>query len=104
MITSLKFKIVHINDLHSRFEEFSKIASVIEKLKDDNTLIFDAGDSYDEWRIEAIGTRGKISSDLLNEVGFSARVIGNTEGFSAYPRSVIYTIAINIHNILISII
>lgn len=78
----MKFKILHINDLHSRFEEFSKIASVIEKLKDDNTLIFDAGDSYDEWRIEAIGTRGKISADLLNEVGFSARVIGNTEGFS----------------------
>ncbi len=78
----MKFKILHINDLHSRFEEFSKIATVIEELRDDNTLLFDAGDSYDEWRIEAIGTRGKISSDLLNALGFSARVIGNTEGFS----------------------
>ena len=78
----MKLKILHINDLHSRFEEFSKIASVIEELREKNTLIFDAGDSYDEWRIEAIGTKGKISSDLLNEVGISARVIGNTEGFS----------------------
>lgn len=79
---SMKLKILHINDLHSRFEEFSKIATIIEELRDDKTLIFDAGDSYDEWRIEAIGTRGKISSDLLNALGFSARVIGNTEGFS----------------------
>jgi 2',3'-cyclic-nucleotide 2'-phosphodiesterase (5'-nucleotidase family) len=78
----MKLKILYINDLHSRFEEFAKIASVIEDLREENTLIFDAGDFYDPWRIEAIGTNGKISSDLLNEVGFNARVVGNTEGFS----------------------
>jgi len=78
----LKLKILYINDLHSRFEEFAKIASAIEDLREENTLIFDAGDYYDPWRIEAIGTNGKISSDLLNEVCFNARVVGNTEGFS----------------------
>ncbi|NHJ22200.1 MAG: bifunctional metallophosphatase/5'-nucleotidase [Candidatus Lokiarchaeota archaeon] len=81
-MTRLRLKILHINDLHSRFEEFSKIASVIEEIRDDNTLVFDAGDFYDEWRVEARGTRGKISADLLSASNFNARVIGNTEGFS----------------------
>ena len=78
----MKLKILYINDLHSRFEEFARIASAIEDLREENMLIFDAGDFHDPWRIEAIGTNGKISSDLLNEVCFNARVVGNTEGFS----------------------
>ncbi|MBY9021144.1 MAG: hypothetical protein KGD67_08800 [Candidatus Lokiarchaeota archaeon] len=63
----MNLKILYINDLHSRFEEFVKISSTIEFFRDNCTLIFDAGDSYDEWRFEAIGTRGKINSDLLNK-------------------------------------
>jgi 2',3'-cyclic-nucleotide 2'-phosphodiesterase (5'-nucleotidase family) len=78
----MEFKILYINDLHSRYEELAKIASIIKKLKDGNTLIFDAGDTTDPWRIEVIGTKGRIISDILNYIGFNARIIGNTEGFS----------------------
>ncbi|MFX1316367.1 MAG: bifunctional metallophosphatase/5'-nucleotidase, partial [Promethearchaeota archaeon] len=78
----MEFKILYINDLHSRYEKLAKIATIIKKLKDDNTLIFDAGDTTDPWRIEVIGTKGTIISDILNYIGFSARIIGNTEGFS----------------------
>lgn len=78
----MDLKILYINDLHSRFEKLAKIASIIKKLQDDNTLIFDAGDTTDPWRIEVIGTKGNIISDILNYIGFNARIIGNTEGFS----------------------
>lgn len=78
----MELKILYINDLHSRYEELAKIASIIKKLKDDNTLIFDAGDTTDPWRIEVIGTKGNIISAILNYIGFNTRIIGNTEGFS----------------------
>lgn len=77
----MKFKILYINDLHGRYEEFAKIASIIHKLKDINTLFFDAGDNVDLTGIETIGTNGKISSEMLNEFGCVARVLGDCEGF-----------------------
>jgi 2',3'-cyclic-nucleotide 2'-phosphodiesterase (5'-nucleotidase family) len=78
----MELKILHINDLHSRFEKLAKIASIINNLKDNNTLIFDAGDTTDPWRVEIIGTNGYLISEILNHLGFTARIIGNTEGFS----------------------
>ena len=77
----MKFKLLYINDLHSRYEEFAKIASIIHKLKDINTLFLDAGDNVDLAGIETIGTNGKISSEMLNEFGCVARVLGHCEGF-----------------------
>jgi len=78
----MKLKILYINDIHSRFEELAKIASAIEELRNENTLILDAGDNADFARLETEGTNGKISSALLNEIGFTARVFGNNEGFA----------------------
>ncbi len=78
----MKFKILYINDLHSRYEEFAKIASIIHELKDDNTIFLDAGDNVDLAGIETIGTNGKISSEMLNELDCVARVLGHCEGFS----------------------
>ncbi|MHA1646279.1 MAG: bifunctional metallophosphatase/5'-nucleotidase [Promethearchaeota archaeon] len=77
-----KLKIFHINDIHSRFEELAKIATAIEKYKDTNSILLDAGDNADFMRIETEGTQGKISSAILNEIGFHARIFGNNEGFS----------------------
>lgn len=39
----MKLKILHTNDIHSNFENFSKIATLIAQHKDDNTLILDVG-------------------------------------------------------------
>lgn len=77
-----KLKILHINDIHSRFEELAKIASTIGELRDGSTLILDAGDNADFARLETEGTNGMISSALLNKIGFTARVFGNNEGFA----------------------
>ncbi|WP_147664304.1 metallophosphoesterase [Promethearchaeum syntrophicum] len=77
-----KLRILHINDIHSRFEELAKIATAIKNYKDPNSLLLDAGDNADFMRIETEGTQGEISSAILNEMGFHARIFGNNEGFS----------------------
>jgi 5'-nucleotidase len=78
----MELKILYINDLHSRFEKLANISSMIKNLRNDNTLIFDAGDTSDPWRIEVIGTNGYLISEIFNHIGFTASIIGNTEGFS----------------------
>lgn len=78
----MELKFLYVNDIHSRFEELAKIASAIEELCDENTVILDAGDNADFARLETEGTNGIISSALLNKIGFTARVFGNNEGFA----------------------
>lgn len=83
----MRLKILHVNDVHSRFEELARIASAIEELKDEKTRILDAGDNADFARLETQGTKGEISSAILNEMGFTARVFGNNEGFAGMENS-----------------
>jgi 5'-nucleotidase len=83
----MRLRILHVNDVHSHFEELASIASAMEGLKDDRTLILDAGDNADFARLETQGTKGEISSAILNEMGFKARVFGNNEGFAGMENS-----------------
>lgn len=78
----MKFKILHTNDIHSRFENFSKVVTHIKNLKDANTLILDAGDFHDFMSIELQGTNGVAGGRLLKCAGYDAIAIGNNEGFS----------------------
>ncbi|WP_456273548.1 bifunctional metallophosphatase/5'-nucleotidase [Bacillus sp. AK031] len=78
----MKLKIIHTNDLHSHFENFSRAASVIKELKDEDTLVLDGGDFADFKSIELQGTRGLAAVELLNSVGYDALTIGNNETFN----------------------
>lgn len=78
----MKLKILHTNDIHSNFENFSKIATLIAQHKDDNTIILDGGDFADFKSIELQGTRGIAAIELLEEVGYDALTIGNNEIFN----------------------
>lgn len=78
----MNIRILHTNDIHSRFEVFSKIVSKIRELKNHNTLILDAGDFNDFMRIEVQGTSGKAGCSLLNMAGYDAIAVGNNEGFA----------------------
>ncbi len=83
----MRLKILHFNDVHSRFEELAKVASAVEELHDESTVVFDAGDNADFARIETEGTQGVISSAVLNSIGVDARVFGNNEGFAGGENS-----------------
>ncbi|WP_421380860.1 bifunctional metallophosphatase/5'-nucleotidase [Bacillus salacetis] len=78
----MKLKILHTNDLHSHFEQFSKAASLIRKRKDEHTIVLDGGDFADFKSIELQGTRGAAAIELLESVGYDALTIGNNETFN----------------------
>lgn len=73
--------ILHTNDIHSRFEKFSKIVTKVNKLKDESTLLLDAGDFNDFMRIELQGTSGMAGVELLESAGYDAIAVGNNEAF-----------------------
>lgn len=77
----MNIRILHTNDVHSRLESFAKIVSKIRELKDENTLILDAGDFNDFMRLELQGTSGKAGCNLLSIAGYDAITVGNNEGF-----------------------
>jgi 2',3'-cyclic-nucleotide 2'-phosphodiesterase (5'-nucleotidase family) len=77
----LKYKILHTNDIHSRFENFAKIVTKINEIRDENTLVLDAGDFNDFMRLELQGTIGKAGGELLSLAGYDAITLGNNEGF-----------------------
>ncbi len=78
----MRLKIIHTNDLHSNFENFKKVATLIKRLRDDNTIVLDGGDFADFKSIELQGTRGGAALELLENVGYDAITIGNNEMFN----------------------
>lgn len=78
----MRVRILHTNDIHSRFENFSKAVTKIKELRDENTLLLDAGDFNDFMRIELQGTNGEAGARLLEKAGYDAISVGNNEGFS----------------------
>jgi len=84
----VKLSILHTNDIHSNYENFSKIVSKIEELKDENTIILDAGDFADFKRLELQGTDGLAAIELLECAGYDAIAVGNNETFDGYDTLV----------------
>lgn len=78
----MKLKILHTNDIHSNFENFSKLVSKINELKDETTIILDAGDFADFKRLELQGTDGMAAVELLQCGGYDAIAVGNNETFN----------------------
>jgi len=65
----LRLYIFYINDLHSRFEQLTLIKSLLRKYQLNFSLYFDIGVNVDFIRIETIGTKGMISTVLLDYLG-----------------------------------
>ncbi|MBU3188404.1 metallophosphoesterase [Clostridium bowmanii] len=84
----MKLYILHTNDIHSNYESFSKIVSKIKELKDENTIILDAGDFADFKRLELQGTDGVAAIELLEYAGYDAIAVGNNETFNGYDTLV----------------
>lgn len=77
----MELRILHTNDVHSRFENFAKVVSAIKQLKDKDTILLDAGDFNDFSRLELQGTGGMAGVELLSAAGYDAIAVGNNETF-----------------------
>ncbi|WP_242985429.1 bifunctional metallophosphatase/5'-nucleotidase [Vallitalea okinawensis] len=75
-------KILHTNDIHSNYENFAKVVTLIKKYADSDTIILDAGDFADFKRLEVLGTRGCAANELLDYAGYDAMTVGNNETFN----------------------
>ena len=64
----MKLRILHTNDLHSNFDNFSRMATLISTYKNDNTIVLDGGDFADFKSIELQGTKDIAAIELLEEV------------------------------------
>jgi 5'-nucleotidase len=78
----VRLNILHTNDIHSNYENFSKIVSKIKEIRDENTIVLDAGDFADFKRMELQGTDGEAALELLECAGYDAIAIGNNETFN----------------------
>lgn len=78
----MKLTIYHTNDIHSHFEEFSRIAACLRRQRKPQDLLLDAGDLHDFLRPEMSGTNGRIGKYLLEYLEYDAVAAGNNEGFT----------------------
>ncbi|MCD9022796.1 bifunctional metallophosphatase/5'-nucleotidase [Cohnella silvisoli] len=78
--------LLHTNDLHSHFEETSRIAGYIERvrmgLSPEQLILVDCGDFLDRVRIETEGTQGAANRAVMEFIGYDAVMLGNNEGLS----------------------
>ncbi|CAG7631301.1 bifunctional metallophosphatase/5'-nucleotidase [Paenibacillus allorhizosphaerae] len=83
---AIRLRILHTNDIHSRFEHMAAIAAIIKRLRteagEDCTLTLDIGDHMDRVRPETEGTMGHANVAVLNATGYDAVTIGNNEGLT----------------------
>lgn len=78
----MKLKILHTNDVHSNFDNFAKVATLIKQYKDEDTIVLEGGDFADFRSIELQGTKGLAANELLDSLGYDALTIGNNEMFN----------------------
>lgn len=77
-----RLKILHTNDIHSHFDNYKKVVSLIRKHRDEHTIVLDGGDFADFKSIELQGTKGLAANELLAAAGYDAITIGNNEMFN----------------------
>ena len=75
-----KITIWHTNDVHSRFEKFTELATFAADHKDpENDLFLDAGDFADTLSVMVSGTKGLGAVRLAKAAGIDAMAVGNNE-------------------------
>ncbi|MFY4775554.1 bifunctional metallophosphatase/5'-nucleotidase [Metabacillus sp. RGM 3146] len=83
-----KLHIYHVNDLHSHFENWPKIAGFLNRKKYEHNrsgeqyLLLDIGDHVDRFHPMTEATLGKFNIECLNKLQFDGATIGNNEGIT----------------------
>lgn len=77
-----RIRILHINDLHSHFEQYPQLKRAVDDLSQtDRELIkVDLGDNVDKSHPLSDATSGRFNVALMNELGIDYATIGNNEG------------------------
>lgn len=77
-----KIRILHINDLHSHFEQYPQLKRAVDDLSQtDRELIkVDLGDNVDKSHPLSDATAGRFNVALMNELGIDYATVGNNEG------------------------
>lgn len=82
--------LLHTNDLHSHFEETSRIAGyfaqVRQGIEPDKLIAVDCGDFLDRARMETEGSKGFVNRAVVEYIGYDAVMFGNNEGLSYTPK------------------
>ncbi len=75
-------KILHLNDLHSHFENYPKIKRFFadKSAGFSDVLRFDVGDNVDRSHALSEATLGQANVSLMNALDLTAATIGNNEG------------------------
>jgi len=81
--------LLHTNDIHSHFEEASRIAYYVAQARGaidpDELILVDCGDFLDRARMETEGTQAAVNRAALERMGYDAVALGNNEGLSYTP-------------------
>ncbi|WP_307976911.1 metallophosphoesterase [uncultured Streptococcus sp.] len=75
-------RILHLNDLHSHFENYPKVKRFFQAEVPDTieVLKLDLGDNIDKSHPLTDATAGRANVELMNELGIQFATIGNNEG------------------------
>lgn len=83
---TIRLRVLHTNDIHSRFGHMPRIASVIRTMRaemgEERTIVLDIGDHMDRMFPETEGTDGAANIAVLNATGYDAVTLGNNEGLT----------------------
>ncbi|MCZ8518408.1 MULTISPECIES: bifunctional metallophosphatase/5'-nucleotidase [Paenibacillus] len=86
---TVRLRILHTNDIHSRFEHMPAIASIIRRQRAEAgvelTVTLDIGDHIDRVHPASEGTQGQANIAVMNATGYDAATLGNNEGLTLMP-------------------
>ncbi|TDQ40448.1 bifunctional metallophosphatase/5'-nucleotidase [Aureibacillus halotolerans] len=81
-------QIIHTNDFHSHFENFSQNAETIRRLRTDiddlgqEHITIDLGDHMDRSHLISEASNGKMNVRLMNKLHYQYATLGNNEGIT----------------------
>ncbi|MFD1737732.1 bifunctional metallophosphatase/5'-nucleotidase [Bacillus salitolerans] len=83
-----RLHIYHINDLHSHFDNWTKVVSFIKSERkrldeiDEDMIVVDIGDHMDRFHPISEASLGRANVRLMNQIGYQYVTIGNNEGIT----------------------
>lgn len=92
--STLHLTILHTNDLHARLHQFTRIVTLIRRIRQEVAdlggycLYLDAGDSEDSTLLESVLTRGSFMNVMLRAAGCDQVTLGNAIPIRYGPQAV----------------